>query len=129
MQRISRRHDRLSRARRTRGFVGLGGWPAVALCGLLGFTLGCATPVQAPPLLVVKNALGRPVESIQHKRCAAQDPSFAPLEDSRLNAGQTGRFALLDDCVDLVALDDRGRIVGEQRGLSTQNGVRWTLRR
>ena len=121
MRRNPRRISWPARARRAAWALGLG--------GLTGFALGCATPVQAPPLLVVKNGLDRPVESIQHKRCSAQDASFAPLDASRMHAGQTRRFPLLHHCVDLVALDDRGRVVGEQRGLPTANGVRWTLRR
>ncbi len=102
-----------------------------SLAAALGaaFALGCATPVSAPPVLVVTNALGRSVESIQHKGCSEPEVGFAPLEDSKVRAGQTRRFALSQVCIYLMALDARGRIVGEQRGLHTENGARWTLRR
>ena len=102
---------------------------ALAACPLLLLGLACATPAAAPPVLVVQNALGRSVETIQQKGCNAPELEFASLDDSKVRAGQTRRFALSQPCVDLVALDARGRIVGDQRGLRTRNGARWTLRR
>lgn len=103
--------------------------PGTALLLAVALGAGCATPPPAPPVLVVHNALGRTVESIQQKGCGEPDSYFAHLDASKVNAGQTRRFALLEPCVDVQALDARGRIVGEQRDLRTRNGARWVLRR
>jgi hypothetical protein len=122
----------------------LDGLPMIRLqCGArraTGIGLVCLTVVvvtacaQPPPpartlVLSVSNELGRTINEIQRKACEDPDTAFVPIEESRLAAGETRGFVLPPSCVDLVAFDARGRIVGEQRGLTMLPGASWVLRR
>ena len=101
----------------------------ILLAALLGMA-SCASP--PPPrtlVLRVSNQLGRPVAEIRSKSCEEGEYAMEPLEDSRLGPGDTKGFVLPPSCVDLVAYDERGRIVGEQRELRMLPGASWVLRR
>ncbi|MCB9725759.1 MAG: hypothetical protein H6748_17050 [Spirochaetaceae bacterium] len=100
------------------------------LLALLLCVASCASP--PPPrtlVLRVSNQLGRPVAEIRSKPCEAGEYAMEPLEDSRLGPGDTKGFVLPPSCVDLVAYDERGRVVGEQRELRMMPGASWVLRR
>ena len=105
-------------------------WAGILLATLVA-SWACA---QSPPpartlVLNVTNELGRTINEIERKACDDPDTAFAPIEESRLAAGETRGFVLPPTCVDLVAFDARGRIVGEQRGLTMLPGASWVLRR
>lgn len=90
--------------------------------------IACSTP--KPPrrlVLQVTNQLGRDIAEIQKSKCG--DSNSVVLEDSRIPAGQRRGFELPPTCVDLVAYDARGRIVGEQRNLKMLPGATWVLQR
>lgn len=102
--------------------------------GLILLVVGVAVACAAPPtpralVLDITNDLGRTVLEIRRKPCGDLELAFVPIKDSRLAAGQTHGIVLPPTCVDLVAFDVRGRIVGEQRGLKMLPGARWVLRR
>ncbi|HKK52128.1 MAG TPA: hypothetical protein VKA74_11100 [Myxococcota bacterium] len=96
---------------------------------LLCVGLACASPPPRTLVLSVSNELGRTLGEIRRKECEAPESALAPIPGSRLASGETRRFILPPSCVDLVAVDVRGRIVGEQRGLRMLPGARWVLRR
>lgn len=103
---------------------------ALFLSLALGATLACRTPVQAHALVLsVSNRLGRTIVEIREKPCGDLELAFVPIEGSRLGPGETRGIELPSTCVDLVAFDSRGRVVGEQRGLTMVPGARWVLRR
>ncbi|MEZ4216173.1 MAG: hypothetical protein R3E88_06825 [Myxococcota bacterium] len=90
----------------------------------------CAAPApERAPVLTIHNALARTVREVRVKPCEADDAAFRPLADVALRAGETRRVELPSTCIDLVAVDDRDRVVGEQRGLVMLPGATWTLRR
>lgn len=115
--------------------VARGRGPGVAVLALLGLglelaTSGCASaPPPRPLVLVVTNALGRSIEAVEVKDCDASPETFSALADSRFEHGEVRRFVLPPTCVDLVAYDARGRVVGRQSGLTMRHGAEWTLRR
>ena len=103
---------------------------AAALLLALAGLFSCA---QAPPgrtlVLSVSNELGRPISEIQRKACEEPETAFVTIEESHLSTGETRGFVLPPTCVDLIAFDARGRIVGEQRDLTMVPGASWVLRR
>lgn len=102
--------------------------PLVA-AGLVGMA-GCARPPapRTPLVLSVANHLGRTIAEIRRKDCSEAESSLAALAESRIASGETRRFELPPSCVDLIAIDERGRVVGEQRGLRMLPGATWVLR-
>jgi hypothetical protein len=76
----------------------------------------------------VSNQLGRAIAEIWQKGCDETDGELVELPDSRLRPGETRGFVLPPTCVDLVAYDERGRLVGQQRDLHMLPGATWVLR-
>jgi hypothetical protein len=105
----------------------------VVVLSLLGTTAvagGCAGPRPATVLVLhVSNELGRPIAEIRRKACDETEAQFTPVEASRIEPGRTLGVELPPTCVDVVAVDGRGRIVGEQRELEMLPGATWVLRR
>ena len=104
----------------------------LGLSGLvgLGIAMACATPAPPPALfLSVTNELGRTISEIRTKSCGDLELAFVPIEGSRFGPGETRAIELPPTCVDLVAFDTRGRVVGEQRELTMLPEARWVLRR
>lgn len=105
-------------------------WVVWSILLILGAAIACGTPVPKRVLILsVSNDLGRTLTEIRKKSCGDIELAFVPIEDSRLGPGETRGVVLPPTCVDLVAFDSRGRIVGEQRGLTLRPGARWVLRR
>ena len=97
---------------------------------VLGAGMACGTRVPKRELVLnVTNELGRTITEIRKKPCDDLELAFVPIEDSRLGPGETRRVALPPTCVDLVAFDSRGRVVGEMPGLTMLPDARWVLRR
>jgi hypothetical protein len=97
---------------------------------LLVAMVACAAPPSTRTLVLqVTNELGRTIAEIHRKSCDDLELAFSPLEASRLEPGEKRGFVLPPTCVDLVAYDSRGRIVGEQRGLRMLPDATWVLRR
>jgi hypothetical protein len=97
---------------------------------VVGVAVACAGPPTPRALVLdITNDLGRTVLEIRRKPCGDLELAFVSIKDSRLAPGQTHGIVLPPTCVDLVAFDVRGRIVGEQRGLKMLPGARWVLRR
>jgi len=102
---------------------------ALRLLALAG-ALSCAHAAPVRTLVLnVSNELGRPIGEIQRKACEEPETAFVKLEESHLSVGETRGFVLPPTCVDLIAFDARGRIVGEQRELTMLPGASWVLRR
>ena len=101
------------------------------LASILIAFISCAGPPSPPSQLVlfVSNELGRSVAEIHKKACDDLDLSFEPIEGSRLAAGERRGLVLPSTCVDLIAYDSRGHIVGEQRGLEMLPDAKWVLRK
>jgi hypothetical protein len=98
---------------------------------LLVAAVACATPSAPPRLLVlqISNDLGRSIAEIHKKPCGDLDMAFTPIERSRFAPGEKRGLVLPSICIDLIAYDSRGRIVGEQRGLEMLPDASWVLRR
>lgn len=97
---------------------------------LLALGLACASPGPRPVLVLhVTNDLGRSIREIRTKACEAPEGDFAAVDESRIDPGRTLGVELPPSCVDVVAVDGRGRIVGEQRALEMLPGATWVLRR
>ena len=91
---------------------------------------GCATPEPRSTLtLRVSNELGRTISELRRKPCGDLELSFVAIEESRIESGAAREIQLPRSCVDIVAFDERGRIVGEQRNLKMMPGSSWVLRR
>ncbi|HEB91132.1 MAG TPA: hypothetical protein ENI85_16270 [Deltaproteobacteria bacterium] len=96
----------------------------------VALVLACAAPSPRRGILLhVSNDLGRDIVEIRQKPCHDLDLSFVPIEGSHLSPGETRAIVLPESCIDLVAYDSRGRIVGEQRGLEMLPGSTWVLKR
>jgi hypothetical protein len=92
--------------------------------------VACASPPPTRTLVLqVTNEQGRTIAEIHSKSCDDLELAFSPIEASRLEPGEKRGFVLPPTCVDLVAYDSRGRIVGEQRGLRMLPDATWVLRR
>lgn len=90
--------------------------------------IGCAKPPPAETLVLeVSNRLGRSIAEIHKKPCGDMDLSYSPIAGSRVGTGEQRGLVLPATCVDLVAYDSRGRVVGEQHGLTMRLGARWVL--
>jgi hypothetical protein len=97
---------------------------------LLVGALACLAPQPRRTLgLSVSNQLGRSIAEIRRKPCGDLELAFKPIDASRVPSGETRGFLLPPTCVDLIAYDERGRLVGEQRGLRMVPGASWVLRR
>ncbi len=92
--------------------------------------LACTSPTARPEILLrVSNELGRDIAEIRKKPCRDLDLAYVPIPGSNLSPGEVRAIALPESCIDLIAYDSRGRIVGEQRGLEMLPGATWVLRR
>lgn len=90
----------------------------------------CAHPATSHALLLsISNELGRTIAEVRMKPCGDLEIAFVLVEESRIGAGETRGIELPPTCVDVVAFDTRGRIVGEQRELNMLPGASWVLRR
>ena len=97
---------------------------------LLVAAVACTKSLPAETLILqISNQLGRSISEIHKKPCGDLEISFTPIESSRFAPGESRGLVLPATCVDLVAYDSRGHIVGEQRGLTMRPGARWVLRR
>ena len=102
----------------------------VSLLVVTVLTVACSSLAPARPLVFhVSNELGRPIGAIHQKPCGDLELAFSPIEDSDLAPGESRGFLLPSTCVDLIAYDLRGHIVGEQRGLVMLPDATWVLRR
>jgi len=96
-------------------------WPIAAV-------IGCASPSPRTLVLSVSNELGRNIAEIWQKSCDEQESGLVEIENSKLRPGESRGFVLPPTCIDLLAFDERGRLVGQQRELSMLPGARWVLR-
>jgi len=97
---------------------------------LLVAAVACAASPPARLLVLqVSNELGRSIAEIHKKSCGDLDLAFSPIEGSAFAPGETRGLILPPTCIDLIAYDLRGRIVGEQRGLTMLPDASWVLRR
>jgi hypothetical protein len=102
----------------------------LALLALVGTqALACATAAPRVLVLHVTNELGRTIEEIRMKGCDEPESSLETIDDSKLAPGLSRRFEMPPTCVDLVAYDARGRVVGEQRELTMISSATWVLKR
>ncbi len=99
----------------------LGSGAAIALAA-------CANPPTPPLVLTVKNASDERIEAIYMKPCGADDLAFQELPGTRLKPDHRVEVELPPHCIDLVAYEERGRLVGEQRGLRMLPGSSWIIR-
>lgn len=102
---------------------------SVLLLGLASGLLGCASKPPAPIVLEIENRLGRGIARIERKDCGQSEDTFRAIEDSALHPTESRGFTLPPSCVDLRALDARGRVVGQQYALRLVHGARWVLTR
>jgi hypothetical protein len=73
--------------------------------------------------------LDRSISEIHKKSCGDLELSFEPIADWHLPAGEKRGLTLPSTCIDLIAYDSRGHIVGEQRGLEMLPDATWQLRK
>jgi len=101
-------------------------WIATAAFALAA----CAGPAPRQTLgLRVSNELGRPIAELRKKPCGDIELAFTTIDASRIEPGAVREIQLPRSCIDIVAFDERGRIVGEQRNLKMMPGSSWVLRR
>ena len=97
---------------------------------IIMMTVACVSPPPARQLeLRVSNELGRDIAEIRKKPCDDLEFAYVAIDGSNLAPGERRNIILPATCVDLVAYDAYGRIVGEQRGLEMLPGATWVLRR
>ena len=87
----------------------------------------CASP-PAPVTVRVMNHSHNEIESIQMKACASDESALAPLPDTELDADSSMVIEVPSSCIDLVALDRGGEILGQQRDLRALPGTIWSIR-
>lgn len=103
---------------------------AISIAVLLVGSSACAKPAPDPTLpLRVSNELGRTISELRKKPCGDLEMAFVPIEKSRIRSGEVRAIDLPRTCVDVVAFDARGRIVGEQRNLKMMPSASWVLRK
>ncbi len=103
---------------------------AVLFVVMLVAVVACASPPPVRSLVFeVSNELGRAIGAIYKKPCGDLELAFSPIEDSDLAPGESRGLRLPSTCVDLIAYDLRGRVVGEQRGLVMLPEASWVLRK
>ncbi len=96
------------------------------LVGALALLLpACAAP-PPPKILEVVNRSRYAIVSVRETPCSGGEGR--ELLRDEIERGQSRGLPLHEGCVDLVAIDYLGRIVGEQRGLVPLSDVTWTVR-
>lgn len=101
------------------------------LAAIIGTVLAaCSDPVPPPEVMFIRNRLGRPITEIQHRPCGGGEEAFVsvPIEGG-IPPGGLYQLPLMAGCVDLRAVDQEGRVVGEQHDLRMMAGARWRISR
>ncbi|XID75457.1 hypothetical protein ACF3NA_02635 [Alkanindiges sp. WGS2144] len=90
---------------------------------------GCATvPVEIEaPRAMIQNRATQAISVIRYQPCDSAQEEWADLENSRLQPGQGARFVLPEDCVNLVAYYESGKVAGKQTGVRRSFPLRWSL--
>lgn len=108
-------------------------WHAIGCGAVLVSSIWMASCRSAPQanatVLTVANRLNRTILAIERKDCEQGEAAFAPIEDTRMRPGESLRLALPSTCLDLLARDTRGNVVGRQDDLRLLPGASWVLSR
>ncbi len=98
---------------------------ATALASLI-VSVACAYEFEAPPTMVIANQSRVAIQSVQSRPCGFG--SFEVIPGTEIAVKGWVEINVPRSCVDLKAVDVRGRVAGEQRGLRMVPGARWTIR-
>jgi hypothetical protein len=97
--------------------------------GIVSTLLACASAPPPPPLTMrISNWSAAPVASIGYKPCGAPDSALNPVASSWIDVGESFDLVLPAECIDVLAFDAEGRVVGEQVRLKMLPGTTWALR-
>ena len=97
------------------------GWPGLAAI----LVAACASPPPASVIEVVNHSR-HSIASVVQTPCGGGDPQ--ELLRDEIERGDSRRVSVTERCVDLMAVDSRGRIVGQQRELEVLSDATWTIR-
>jgi hypothetical protein len=76
----------------------------------------------------ITNASHVEIHAVRHKPCGTRDSELIDVPIEEIEPGQTVRVYLPDECIDLVVLDEKGRVAGRQRDLRMISDATWTIR-
>jgi hypothetical protein len=100
------------------------------LIGLLitGATAACATVETEKPQLIVTNHSRHLVQAIRLRQCADQSTDYTDVPNSTLRSGHSVVIEVHDPCIDVLAVDKSGHVLGKQDRLRIPPKATWLIR-
>lgn len=88
---------------------------------------GCTSaPIEVSPGAVIYNRQQKEIKTLAFRPCGTSG-TWVKINGSNIASGLSFVFQLPDDCVDLQARSDDGKVVGTQYDIKRQYPFRWDL--
>jgi hypothetical protein len=98
---------------------------ALALLGACATTTEYVAPL--PVEATLSNFTGRTIARVEYQTCGDSSGNWSPLSIGEVAPGQSTKFQLPADCVNMNAYHDNGRLAGSQTGVKRDFPFKWTL--
>jgi hypothetical protein len=89
---------------------------------------GCATVETERPQLTVTNSSRHLVETIRFRQCADPPTDYTDIPNTTLRIGHSVDIEVHDPCIDVLAVDENGRVLGQQDRLRIPPKATWLIR-
>ena len=98
--------------------------------GLLiaGAIVACATVETERPELTVTNKSRHLVETVRFRQCADHATDYTDIPNTTLRIGQSVVIDVHDSCIDVLAVDEKGHVLGRQDRLRIPPKATWLIR-
>jgi len=94
----------------------------------IGIGCGGSSTRRPSDLIFIVNNTKTPIQSIRYERCDTPGSGQVPIPADRpFKPGEELRVKIIEGCVNLIAVDIEGDVVGRQRELRMKPGMVWRI--
>ena len=98
------------------------------LAAVTSMVSACATVEIEKPQLTVTNESHHLVQAIRFRRCAEAPTDYTDIPNTTLRIGHSVDIEVHDPCIDVLAVDENGRVLGQQDRLRIPPKATWLIR-
>ena len=88
----------------------------------------CATAETERRELTITNNSRHLVRAIRFRECTDNPPDYTDIPNTTLRIGHSVVIAVHDPCIDVLAVDENGRVLGKQDRLRIPPKATWLIR-
>jgi hypothetical protein len=99
-----------------------------SLVALVAGGIGCATVEVERGQLLVENRSRHLVQAIKYRRCDDSESGYSAIPNTTLRAGHRVAIDVDQPCIDVLAVDERDRVLGKQDRLRIPPKATWLIR-